>query len=66
MQDIVDLLTDAVAKKASDIHLTVGVPPVLRLNGSLVRYGDEILRPDDTLNFFHRLADEDNIACFKE
>ena len=66
MQDIVDLLTDAVAKKASDIHLTVGVPPVLRLNGSLVRYGDEILRPDDTLNFFHRLADEEKRAWFKE
>ena len=66
MQDIVSLLTEAVAKKASDIHQTVGVPPVLRLNGSLVRYGEGILRPDDTLAFFHQLADEEKRAWFKE
>lgn len=34
--------------KASDIHLTVGVPPVFRVNGDLTRYGTDILMPDDT------------------
>lgn len=34
--------------KASDIHLTVGVPPILRINGQLKRYGREPLVPADT------------------
>lgn len=32
---IVDLLSTAVEKKASDLHLTVGRPPILRINGEL-------------------------------
>ncbi len=35
--DIKVLLEEAVKMKASDIHISVGVPPVFRLNGSLVR-----------------------------
>ena len=31
--------------KASDIHLTVGVPPVMRINGDLKKYGKNILKP---------------------
>ncbi|WP_096202813.1 type IV pilus twitching motility protein PilT [Bacillus sp. FJAT-45350] len=42
------LLTDAFKLGASDIHLTVGVPPVLRINGELKQYGKEILKPKDT------------------
>ncbi|PAE21720.1 type IV pili twitching motility protein PilT [Bacillus sp. 7504-2] len=34
--------------KASDLHLTVGVPPIMRLNGELKRYGKEALKPIDT------------------
>ena len=66
MQEIIALLKDAVGKKASDIHLTVGVPPVLRLNGSLERYGDEALKPEDTAAVFQQLADEDKQVWFKE
>ncbi|MGE5629866.1 MAG: type IV pilus twitching motility protein PilT [Caulobacteraceae bacterium] len=35
-----DLLNAAVEKNASDIHVTVGVPPMLRINGSIYPYGD--------------------------
>lgn len=34
--------------KASDIHLTVGVPPIFRINGQLKRYGRDALKPIDT------------------
>lgn len=34
--------------KASDIHLSVGTPPVMRINGTLKRYGNEKLKPADT------------------
>lgn len=34
------ILAQAVGLKASDIHLTVGVPPVFRIHGDLKRFGD--------------------------
>ncbi|NLY89013.1 MAG: type IV pilus twitching motility protein PilT [Firmicutes bacterium] len=33
--ELADLLRKAVEKKASDLHLTVGRPPILRINGEL-------------------------------
>jgi twitching motility protein PilT len=33
---------------ASDLHIAAGVPPLMRVNGSLSRIGDETLTPDDT------------------
>jgi len=42
---IKQLLTAAHQYKASDIHLTVGVPPIFRINGQLKRFGSEILKP---------------------
>ncbi|WP_077621350.1 type IV pilus twitching motility protein PilT [Sediminibacillus massiliensis] len=43
------LLEAAFHQKASDIHLTVGTPPVLRINGKLSEHGDTALRPEDTV-----------------
>ncbi|MCA1031929.1 type IV pilus twitching motility protein PilT [Bacillus timonensis] len=40
------ILRSAHELKASDIHLTAGVPPIFRINGDLKRYGKEILNPD--------------------
>ncbi len=34
--------------KASDIHLTVGSPPVFRLHGDLKKFGKDLLKPEDT------------------
>jgi twitching motility protein PilT len=42
------LLRAAYELRASDLHLTVGVPPIMRINGELKKYGQEILRPEDT------------------
>ena len=42
------LLRAAVEFKASDIHITTGVPPIMRMNGVLKRYGKDVLSPDDT------------------
>src|SRR5579875_1198491 len=37
MMDIEELLQQTVAAKASDLHLTVGAPPTVRLNGEMRR-----------------------------
>ncbi|MBN2797031.1 MAG: type IV pilus twitching motility protein PilT [Clostridia bacterium] len=45
---IVELLKLAHMNKASDVHITVGVPPVFRINGKLVHVGNiEPLTPTD-------------------
>jgi twitching motility protein PilT len=42
------ILTKAVAAKASDVHLKVGQPPGARIRGDMVYFKTEKLRPDDT------------------
>lgn len=42
------ILKLAFDKQASDIHLSVGVPPVMRINGELLKIGQDILLPAET------------------
>lgn len=44
--DLVQLLSDAVGQGASDLHLSVGAPPLIRLNGELASMGGEALTSD--------------------
>src|SRR6476646_1724714 len=44
------LLSKAVAARASDIHLKVGIPPGARVRGELVFFRTEPLRKEDTDN----------------
>ncbi|MBI1390222.1 MAG: PilT/PilU family type 4a pilus ATPase [bacterium] len=43
-----DLLKIVVERDASDLHLRVGRPPVIRIDGRLEDLGNEPLTPDDT------------------
>nr|WP_090889325.1 type IV pilus twitching motility protein PilT [Evansella caseinilytica] len=47
-QSINELLKKAMHMGASDIHLTIGKPPVLRIHGELVPYGQTPMAPEDT------------------
>jgi twitching motility protein PilT len=47
-EKIDNILKAAIEFKASDIHLTVGVPPIFRIHGDIKRYGKDILLPPDT------------------
>lgn len=49
----------------SDIHLTVGVPPTLRINGELKPYGDEILKPSDTLEMAKEMIPQNMWETFR-
>jgi twitching motility protein PilT len=47
--DLSDILLEVVAKKASDLHITAGAPPMLRVRGSLVPVeGTQRLTATDT------------------
>jgi twitching motility protein PilT len=43
-----DLLKQATMQTASDVHITVGLPPLIRVNGKLVQCKAEKLMPKDT------------------
>ena len=53
-------------KKASDIHLTVGIPVTVRMDGVLEPWGDSILDDAYITDVFHQLANESQIKELKE
>lgn len=48
LYDIKELLLDAYANKASDLHITVHSPPLFRVNGQLTPYSDIPVSKRDT------------------
>ncbi|NLG35437.1 MAG: type IV pilus twitching motility protein PilT [Lentisphaerae bacterium] len=55
MEDLLDL---AVQEGASDLHLAVGLPPVMRLHGSLAPLDAEPLKPEDTERLMRSITPE--------
>ncbi|WP_080844607.1 type IV pilus twitching motility protein PilT [Cytobacillus gottheilii] len=67
MVNKIDLLLKAGFElKASDIHLTVGVPPIMRINGDLKRYGQDALLPADTESMARTVIPEHLWNTFKQ
>ena len=64
MYSINDLLLETIRRKASDLHITVGINPCLRINGNLVKIGDSILTPDDTLRLTKEVLNQKQYDAF--
>ncbi len=58
------LLKAMVDKKASDLHIRVGVPPVLRVNGGLFRANMEPFSPTDLNEALQQVLSPDQIHTF--
>lgn len=56
--DLQELIGRAAAQSASDIHLTVGLPPVFRVDGALVDDGKTALTEEDVCGAARQLATE--------
>ncbi len=55
----IDRLLDTVVKQnASDLHLTVGRPPTVRMRGRLVELKTKTLEPDDTMALMKSITPE--------
>ena len=54
------LLETVVRQHASDLHLTVGRPPVIRLDGHLRSLETKVLTPDDTVALMKSITPERN------
>src|SRR5436190_4376316 len=52
------LLETTVKKKASDLHLAVGKPPVLRMHGHMRELQTKILEPEDTVALMKSITPE--------
>jgi len=61
-----DLLRLVVEENASDLHLSVGAPPALRLNGRLIRLDVRPLQPEDTESLARSIAGEVNMQRVNE
>jgi twitching motility protein PilT len=65
MKKIDDLLRIAVERKASDLHLTVGLPPVLRINGVLEKMDLDPLANADTFALTEEMMDARRRETFR-
>ena len=61
-----DLLQLVVDEGASDLHLAVGVPPILRMHGNMQPLDSEPLRPEDTERFMKAITSEEHQQKVRE
>jgi twitching motility protein PilT len=52
------LLHTVVTRKASDLHIAVGQPPALRLDGRIMRLDTKVLEPEDTMALMKSISPE--------
>jgi len=58
MTNINEYLKACIEEKASDLHLAVGKPPILRIDGSLRPINDTILKEEDLVRIAREITDE--------
>ena len=61
-----DLLQVVVDEGASDLHLEVGVPPIIRLHGALIHMDLPLLRAEDTETLMKAITSENHIQRVRE
>ncbi len=60
------LLKKAIELNSSDLHITVGIPPTMRINGNLEPYGNEKLTPPDIKEYVNKVLDEEQYKRYNE
>ena len=63
---IEQVLRTAVEAGASDVHITVGVPPKMRVNGRLIEMQFERMLPADTAELLYSIMNEDQKRMFED
>ena len=61
-----DLLQLVVSEGASDLHIRVGAPPVIRVHGILHRVEGPVLKPEDSEQLMRSITSEDHIQGVRE
>lgn len=66
MLDIAELLVATIENRASDLHLTVGLPPALRIHGDIEPMGYAPLTREDTHELIYQIINDSQRARFEE
>ncbi|MDO8587693.1 MAG: type IV pilus twitching motility protein PilT [Armatimonadota bacterium] len=61
-----DLTRETVERNGSDLHLSVGLPPIFRIDGSLVRSSYSPLSPTDTQRLVYDILSNEQIQWFEK
>jgi len=64
--DLQGIIGRAVLANTSDIHITVGLPPIFRADGRLVNDGTTPITEEDAMSAVQQLATEDQIRELQE
>jgi twitching motility protein PilT len=59
MMEFSEMITTVVTNNASDLHLAVGAPPVMRVSGELKALGRDVLAPQDTRELLYGILTQD-------
>lgn len=57
--DLVDILVEVLERNASDLHLSVGAPPAIRVSGKLIRLDYPSLNSNDTRDLIYSILSQD-------
>ena len=60
------LILNAFDLNVSDVHLTVALPPVYRINGELIKQGETKLTPEDIEKFVESIIPQNHIETLRE
>jgi twitching motility protein PilT len=66
MVSIEELLQILIQRNGSDLHLSAGAPPKIRIDGKLISTEHDILRPEDTKKLSYSVLSSDQIAKFEK
>jgi twitching motility protein PilU len=61
-----DLLALMVEKNASDLYLTVGAPPTLKIDGKAVAVGTETVKPGQTVALAKEILGSERLHEFEQ
>lgn len=64
--EFINLLYGTMEKGASDLHITVGLPPIIRVNGKLEQMGDKKLTPREVEKFVKEVLNEGQYKRYME
>ena len=66
VRNIDELLAELVERGGSDLHITSGSAPRIRIDGVLKPTDDDVLNPQDAQNLVYAILNSDQIARFEE
>ena len=66
MADLIELLQFGVKNKASDLHLSAGMPPMIRVHGEVKKINIESLNKEQVTNMIYDIMNEHQRKQFDE